>query len=95
MSSKLIRLTASALEHVRDQVQKEHHEDSALLGAPAFDLYAEFTSTKQHKDKWSVLQKQNQNHPCSLHFEIHYNTKCVINEKITCIRWRVLMQKHL
>lgn len=35
MSSKLIRLTASALEHVRDQVQKEHHEDSALLGAPA------------------------------------------------------------
>lgn len=51
MSSKLIRLTASALEHVRDQVQKEHHEDSALLGAPAFDLYAEFTSTKQHKDK--------------------------------------------
>lgn len=36
MSSEFIRVTASALEDVRNQVQKEHHEYGALHGAPAF-----------------------------------------------------------
>lgn len=35
MSSKFIRVTASALEDVRNQVQKEHREDGALHGALA------------------------------------------------------------
>lgn len=36
--SKVITVTASALEGVRNQVQEEHHEDGALRGAPAFWL---------------------------------------------------------
>lgn len=36
MSSKMSRVTESALEDTRNQVRKEHHEDGALRGAPTF-----------------------------------------------------------